>query len=91
MFAASNIVILQHLLPCNEGRSVNPLKFGAWWFLYVPPGLTLKILCTFCAQSTVILFGSQNKQRLFLHGDCILITETECVYCAVRTESLPVI
>ena len=33
--------------------------------------------------------GSQNKQQLFPYQAFIdyLITETECVYCAVRTES----
>jgi hypothetical protein len=36
-------------------------------------------LCIFC--------GSENKQRLFhciALSDCFFITETECVYCAVR-------
>jgi len=41
-----------------------------------------------------VLCGSENKQRLFPYAaltDCFLITETECVYCAVRIGSLNVI
>jgi hypothetical protein len=37
-----------------------------------------------------VLCGSQNKQRLFLYTaltDWFFITETECVYCVVRTGS----
>ena len=39
--------------------------------------------------SLCLLYGSQNKQRLiFLHSVKLLvfITETECVYCAVRAD-----
>jgi len=41
-----------------------------------------------------VLYGYQNKQRIFsctALSDCDFITETECVYCAVRTGSLNVI
>jgi hypothetical protein len=37
-----------------------------------------------------VLYGSQNKQRLFPYTaltDWFFITEAECVYCAVRTGS----
>ena len=40
------------------------------------------------------LYRSQNKQRLFPYtalSDWFLITEKECVYCAVRTGSLYII
>jgi hypothetical protein len=41
-----------------------------------------------------VLCGSQNKQRLFhctALTDWFFIAETECVYCAVRTEHLYII
>ena len=42
-----------------------------------------------------VLCGSENKQRLFhctaLTDWLVFITETECVYCAVRTECLSII
>ena len=41
-----------------------------------------------------VLCGSENKQRLFPHTtvtNWFVITDTECVYCAVRTGSLNVI
>ena len=42
-----------------------------------------------------VLCGSENKQRLFhctaLTDWLVFITETECVYCAVRTGSLNII
>src|SRR5215510_2086637 len=41
-----------------------------------------------------VLCGSENKQRLFPYTaltDWFFITETECVYCAVRTGSLYII
>jgi len=41
-----------------------------------------------------VLCGSENKQRLFPYTaltDWFFITETECVYCVVRTGSLCII
>jgi len=41
--------------------------------------------------SLCVLCGSENKQRLFPYTALtgwVCITETECVYCAVRTEHL---
>ena len=41
-----------------------------------------------------VLYGSQNKQRLFPHTaltDSFFITERESVYCAVRAECLIII
>ena len=38
-----------------------------------------------------VLYGSQNKQRLLSPtklNNCDFLTETECVYCAVRVQSL---
>ena len=44
--------------------------------------------------TTSRIYGSQNRQRLFPYTastDWFFITETECVYCAVRTGSLRII
>jgi hypothetical protein len=39
---------------------------GCWarWLIYVPPGLTLNN-SKFCPHSVFVLFGSENKRRLF--------------------------
>ena len=62
--------------------------------MYVTPGLTFR-KSTFCPRNAVCdLCGSQNKQRLFPYTaliDWIFIADTECVYCAVRAESVNVI
>jgi hypothetical protein len=47
----------------------------------------------FCPHSVSVVYGSRNKQIIFL---CcmnlqVFITETECVYCAVRAESVNII
>jgi hypothetical protein len=86
MFWTSNIIILLRLLPCNEQRSFK--SFKAQWFLYVPPGLTVKKF-KFCAQSTFKCFVwiSEQSAIISLHR-LFFITETENVYCAVRTGSL---
>ena len=51
---------------------------------YILPSAHTVCLCVLC--------GSQNKQRLFhstaLTDWLVFITETDCVYCAVRTGSL---
>ena len=50
---------------------------------------------TFCPHGLCVLCGSENKQQLFhctaLTDWLVFITETECVYCAVRTGSLNII
>ena len=64
------------------------------WSLYVPTGLTFTILRSAHTVYLCVLCGSENKQRLFPYTaltDCFFITETECVYCAVRTGSLYII
>ena len=39
-----------------------------------------------------VLCGSHNKQRLFPYTTLtVLIPETQCVYCAVRTETVYII
>jgi len=38
-----------------------------------------------------VLYGFENKQRLFPYTALILMTEEQCVYCAVRAESLHII
>jgi hypothetical protein len=61
------------------------------WLLYVPPGLTLTN-STFCPQSVFMCFVWISEQRaiisLYSINWLVFITETECVYCAVRTDSL---
>jgi hypothetical protein len=91
MFAATDNAILRHLLPCNEGRSVNPLRFSAWWFLYIPPGSTLKNFIHSARRVHLFCLDLRTNSDYFSREIFFLITETECVYCAVRTESLPVI
>ena len=57
------------------------------WYLYV-------ILCSAHTVYLCVLCGSENKQRLFPYTtltDWFFITDTEYVYCAVRTGSLYVI
>jgi len=45
-------------------------------------------------QCICVSYGSQSKQRLFPYtalSERVFITEMECVYCAVRAESLNII
>jgi len=57
----------------------------------VPPGLTLRN-CKFRPQSvfTCFVWISEQTAIIFLYSinRLVFITETECVYCAVRTERL---
>jgi hypothetical protein len=70
----------------------NPLK--AQWSFYVPPGLTF-INPTFCSHSMFMCFVwiSEQTAIISIHSInwLVFITETECVYCAVRTGSLYII
>jgi hypothetical protein len=55
------------------------------YYVYVPAGLTLCDLhAAYWSEQTAII-SLYNINRL------VLITQTECVYCAVRTESLYII
>jgi hypothetical protein len=60
------------------------------WLLYVPPGLTLTN-STFCPHSVLICSVGISEQiatlSLYSINWLVFITETGCVYCAVRTES----
>ena len=60
------------------------------WSLYVPPGLT-HINSTFCPHSVFMCFVWISEQTaiisLYSINWLVCITETECVYCAVRTGS----
>jgi len=56
--------------------------------------MLIKILRSAHTVYLCVLCGSENKQRLFHYTaltDWFFITETECVYCAVRTGSLYII
>jgi len=72
----------------EEFYNVHPLHSKAQWSLYV----TFTIIRSAHTVYLCVLCGSDYKQRLFhctaLTDWLVFITETECVYCAVRTESL---
>ena len=61
--------------------------FNAQWLLYVPSGLTLKILRSTHTVNLRVAYGSQNKGQLVPRTltDWFLKLR-RCVYCAVRTE-----
>ena len=60
------------------------------WLLYAPQGLTLKN-STFCPHTVFTCFVWISEQTaiisLYSINRLVFVTETECVYCAVRTES----
>jgi hypothetical protein len=68
---------------------INPFKVQ--WLLYVPPGLTFPN-STFCPHIVFICFVWISEQTaiisLYSVNWLVCITETECVYCAVRSVSL---
>jgi len=58
--------------------------------LYVPPGLVFKI-STFCAQGISLFCTGLGTNRVIsthIINGLNPITQKECVYCAVRNESL---
>jgi hypothetical protein len=61
--------------------------------LYVPPGVT-STNYTFCPHSVFMCFvwisGQTTIISLYSINWLVFITETECIYCAVRTGSLNV-
>jgi len=81
---------------CSDiGRSctiLSPRKDR--WSLHVPPGLTFSN-STFCPHSVFMCFLWIWEQTaiisLYSINWLVFITETECVYCAVRTGSLYII
>ena len=66
----------------------------AQWLLYVPPGLTFSN-SKFCPHSVFMCFVWIWEQTaiisLYSINWLVFITETGCVYCAVRTGSLYII
>ena len=68
--------------------------FWARWSLYVPPGLTFTNP-TFCPHSVFVCFVWIWEQTaiisLYSINWLVCITETECVYCAIRAGSLYII
>jgi hypothetical protein len=62
-------------------------SFKAQWLLYVPPGLTFDNP-TFCPYSVFMCFVWISERTaiisLYSINWLVFITETECVYCAVR-------
>jgi hypothetical protein len=65
--------------------------FTARYELYVPPGLTFTN-ATFCPHSVFMCFVWISEQTAIISvysvNWLVFITETECVYCAVRSESI---
>jgi hypothetical protein len=65
--------------------------FKAQWLLYAAPGLKYKN-STFCTHSVFMCFVWISEQTaiisLYSINWLVFITETESVYCAVRTGSL---
>jgi hypothetical protein len=67
------------------------LHFNYQWLLCIPPGLTFSN-STFCPHSIFMCFVWISEQTaiisLYSINWLVFITETVCVYCAVRTGSL---
>ena len=80
----------------RKGCKMTNKPFKAQWSLYAPPGLILKKKnSTFCPHSAFVCFVWIWEQTaiisLYSINWLVFITETECVYCAVRTGSLYII
>jgi hypothetical protein len=75
-----------HLCPNHSSK--------AQWSLYVPPDLTFTN-STFCQHTVFMCFVWISEQTaiisLYYINWLVFITETVCVYCAVRTECLYII
>ena len=78
----------------HSGHYMNCTVFTvctAQWLLYVPTGLTFTN-STFCPHSVFMCFVWIWERTaiisLYSINWLVFITETECVYCAVRTGSL---
>jgi len=79
---------------CDGSRMlllIHPFK--AHWLLYVQPGLTFSN-STFCPHRVVMCFMWISEQTeiisLYNINWLVFVTETVCVYCAVRTGYLNV-
>jgi hypothetical protein len=79
------------LIPCwfHQLRDWIRWPSKAQWLLYVPPGLT-STNPTFCPHRVFMCFVWISEQTaiisLYSINWLVFITETECVYCAVRAE-----
>jgi hypothetical protein len=82
-------LVLKGLNTTLKARSL-PSTIKAQWSLYVPLGLTFKI-STFCPYSLFMssVWISKQTAIIFLYriNWMVFVTETEIVYCAVRTGS----
>ena len=76
--------------PADQQKPTS-CHFTAQWSLHVPPGLTFRNP-TFCPHSVFMCFVWIWEKTaiisLYSINWLVFITETECVYCAVRTGSL---
>jgi len=79
---------------CTEKLNTQLTLCKTLWPLYVPPGLKLTN-STFCPHSVFMCFVWIWEQTaiisLYNINWPVCITETECVYCGVRTGSLYII
>jgi len=76
-------VSVSELIACSSVILFSMLTRKAQWLLYVPPDLTFNNSICFVRISTqTAIIPLYNINWL------VFITETESVYCAVRTESL---
>jgi hypothetical protein len=80
---------------CEDSEKSSELQpYKAHWLLYVPPGLTFTN-STFCPNSVLMYFVCNSEQTaiisLYSINLLIFITETGCVYCAVRAKYFNII
>ena len=83
LFSSSNCFGLVYI----KGEWKGIFLFNVPWLRYVPPGLTFSN-STFCPHSVFMCFVWIWEQTaiisLYSINWLVFITETECVYCAVR-------
>ena len=77
--------------PDRLKKQQNPQALQAQWLLFIQPGLTFNN-STFCPHSCICVFcmdfRTNSEISLYNINWPVCITETQCVYCAVRTGSL---
>ena len=76
----------------TSNETINRSQGVCWVWLEISIQV-IKILRSAHTMYLCVLYGAQNKAIIFLYSInwLVFITETECVYCAVRTGSLYII
>ena len=72
-----------------KGLLINPLE--VLQLLHIPPSIILNKNPTFCPHSVFMCSVWILEQTAIISQRPAFITETECVYCAVRTGYLTII